>query len=242
MAFSSRLALQLKYILSLVADIFNVRIAESKGRYCTSTGLLAGSSIYPEIRTRSNLPMVARMLLHGDGSTTLLLRQITGSKIFADVLPSRIVDAREAKIFRGVLQGSEESALKVRHTRLRAAAGEIVSENFITYRERDESLLIPPPGMPFGIHTRQLGIFERRRILLIGVTCKPFGYFPAAAPARIYEIEFSNHSTVLVHEVFNPAVIRTRDVKLRRPEPNATARPPRTLNASTSLCYMEYRS
>ncbi|MGK8557466.1 hypothetical protein [Nocardia gipuzkoensis] len=168
------------------------------------------SAVYPDLAPQISLPLVTRMLLYGDGSTTVLLQQIAGSIIVADVLPSRTVDALELRVFREVFRDPAISTLRVRHTRLQDAAGKVISENLITYQEADESTLIPPHGVPFGIHIRLIGAFERRRIFVTGVTRRPFGIFPAGAAARVYEIAFSTHQHVVVHEVFNPAVVGTR--------------------------------
>ncbi|MFG3615482.1 hypothetical protein [Nocardia sp. NPDC047654] len=195
----------------------------------------AESGVYPELAPQIHLPLVTRMLLYGDGSTTLLLQQIAGSNIVADVLPSRTIETRDLGIFQDVFRDSVGGPLRVRHTRLRDAAGNIISENLITYRGADEATLIPPDGIPFGIHLRRLGAFERRRIFLTGVTCGPFGLFPAAAAARVYEIMFSTQQSVLVHEVFNPAVVGTRSVAFRRPGPPVVARALRASGASPGL-------
>jgi hypothetical protein len=193
------------------------------------------STVYPELAPQIHLPLVTRMLLYGDGSTTLLLQQIAGTNIVADVLPTRTIEAGELRIFREIFHDSAIGTLRVRHTRLRDAAGNVISENLITYREVDEPTLIPPDGVPFGIHIRRLGAFERRRIFVTGVTCHPFGLFPAAAAARVYEIEFSTHQSVLVHEVFNPALVGTRNSDHRRSTPIVVARALRGSGAGTGL-------
>lgn len=195
----------------------------------------AASTVYPELAPQIHLPLVTRMLLYGDGATTLLLQQIAGSNIVADVLPSRTIEAGELRIFREVFRDPAIGTLRVRHTRLQDSEGNVISENLITYREADEPTLIPPDGVPFGIHIRRLGVFERRRIFVTGVTCHPFGLFPAAAAARVYEIEFSTHQSVLVHEVFNPALVDTRNPDHRRSTSVVFARALRASGAGTGL-------
>ncbi|MGW4326441.1 hypothetical protein ACWEKR_11185 [Nocardia sp. NPDC004573] len=206
------------------------------GRTAGSTTFpAAASAVYPQLTPEIHLPLTTRMLLYGDGSTTLLLQQIAGSTIAADVLPSRTIDADELRFSCSVFDDPAISTLRVRHTRLRDVAGNVLSENLITYREADESTLIPPDGVPFGIHIRRLGAFERRRIFATGVTCHPFGLFPAAAAARVYEIVFSTQQSVLVHEVFNPAVVGTRTRGHRRSTPIVMARTLRTSGVGTGL-------
>ncbi|MFI6173267.1 hypothetical protein ACIBCN_41265 [Nocardia sp. NPDC051052] len=94
--------------------------------------------------------------------------------------------------------------LGIRRSRLRDDTAAVVSENIVTFRLRDRDLLIPKGDIPFGLHTRNLGLLERRQILVAGVTTDSFGLLPTGSPGRIYEIEFSNRARVLVHEVFNP--------------------------------------
>lgn len=148
------------------------------------------------------------MLLHNDGSTTVLLQALVDSPLSAEVLPeldarSITADEHVPRVF--AVHGRRD--LAVRRSRLRDTTGAVVSENTITFRVNDRDLLMPPAEVPFGLHTRQLGLFERRRILGVGVTAEPFGLLPAGASGRIYEIEFSNRARVLVHEVFNPQFV-----------------------------------
>lgn len=168
------------------------------------------SAVYPDLAPQIQFPLITRMLLYGDGSTTVLLQQIAGTRIVAEVLPVRTVVDHGHRLHREVFPGVAPTTLRLRHTRLRNEEGGVISENIITYRDSDERALIPPNGIPFGIHIRRLGAFERRRIFDTGITRTSFGLLPEAAAARAYEIAFSTKQRVLVHEVFNPAVIPTR--------------------------------
>jgi 3-deoxy-7-phosphoheptulonate synthase len=164
---------------------------------------------YPEFAPSStSVPSETRMMLNNDGSTTVLLQSLLGSSLAAEVLPEVAVasirpSAHLAEVF-GI-----EADLGVRRSRLRDEAGTVVSENVITFHGRDRGRLIPGGTTPFGLHTRCLGLFERRRILGAGVTADRFGLLPAGSPGRVYEIEFSNRAKVLVHEVFNPRFVAT---------------------------------
>ncbi|MGW7410354.1 3-deoxy-7-phosphoheptulonate synthase [Streptomyces sp. NPDC054833] len=156
------------------------------------------------------MPSPTRMMLHNEGSTTVLLQSLVGSALSAQVLPDMDIGSLPpsghlAKVFDAV----PHSDLGIRHSRLRDSAGAVVSENLITFRRRDRDHVIPSGDTPFGLHTRQLGLFERRRIFAVGVTTDRFGMLPAGSPGRVYEIAFSNRVTVLVHEVFNPRFLAT---------------------------------
>ena len=170
---------------------------------------------YPEFASPPvTVPSATRMMLNNDGSTTVLLQSLLGSSLAAEVLPevglaSVLPSAHVAEVF------GPEDELGVRRSRLRDEAGAVVSENVITFHGRDRGHLIPSGRTPFGLHTRCLGLFERRRILGTGLTTGRFGLLPAGSPGRVYEIEFSNRAKVLVHEVFNPRFVAT-DVPGRR--------------------------
>jgi hypothetical protein len=95
----------------------------------------------------------------------------------------------------------------VRHSRLCDRAGHIVSENLIVYRKADRATIIPAGDTPFGLHIRQLGLYERRHILCAGITHDEFGLIPRSAPGRIYELGLSSGQRVLIHEAFNPRIV-----------------------------------
>lgn len=159
---------------------------------------------YPEFTVPSALPRAARMLLDNDGSTTLLLQSLVGSALCAEVLAQTRGDAPHPSDHVVRTFGADPRTLVgVRRSRLRDRTGRAVSENVITFHDRDGAALIPTGTTPFGLHVRDLGLFERRRILEAGVTTDRFGLLPAGSPGRVYEIEFSNEARVLVHEVFN---------------------------------------
>jgi 3-deoxy-7-phosphoheptulonate synthase len=163
---------------------------------------------YPEFASPAAVPSTTRMMLSNDGSTTVLLQSLLGSEVSAEVLPEVDADAvppvaHLVKVFGTQARGE----LRIRRSRLRDGAGAVVSENVITFHARDRDLLIPDGRIPFGLHVRCLGLFERRRILGAGVTTDRFGHLPAGSPGRAYEIEFSNRARVLVHEVFNPGLL-----------------------------------
>lgn len=168
---------------------------------------LPGPRVYPEFMPYLDFPLITRMLLYGDGSTTVSLQQITGSRIVADVLPSFAAGANVHPRFSDVFASTDPHDLCIRHTILRDESGSVVSENLITYRAADEDTLIPPAGAPFGMHTRRLGLYERRRLFDSGVTRDSFGLLPRASVGRCYEIAFSSLQRVLVHEVFNPDLL-----------------------------------
>lgn len=169
-------------------------------------------AFYPEFTITPDMPPSTRMLLDNDGSTTVLLRSLVGSAPSVEVLPEaraetlfpdgRAVDGRVADVF-----GTDGHDLGIRRSRLRDARGAVISENIITFRLRDGDSLIPGDTTPFGLHTRNLGLFERRRILVAGITLGSFGLLPAGSPGRVYEIEFSSRTRVLVHEIFNPRFV-----------------------------------
>jgi hypothetical protein len=169
-----------------------------------------GSQQYPALEWCSDLPMLTKLMLAADGSTTLLLEALSGSQIIADPLlprsqPIPINDCPEVhKVFGNC------SALAVRRSSLRDGTGMIVSENLITYKRVDRGTLIPADGTPFGPYVRNLGLFERRRIFRAGVTCATFGTLPAQSAGRVYEISFLTGQRVLVHEVFSPNLVPTR--------------------------------
>ncbi|MFF9404725.1 3-deoxy-7-phosphoheptulonate synthase [Streptomyces anandii] len=156
------------------------------------------------------MPSPTRMMLHNEGSTTVLLQSLVGSALSAEVLPDvtagpQPASGHVAEVFGAV----PHTALGIRHSRLRDSTGAVVSENLITFRHSDREHVIPGGDTPFGLHTRRLGLYERRRIFSAGVTTDRFGMLPAGSPGRAYEIAFSNRVTVLVHEVFNPRFVAT---------------------------------
>lgn len=163
---------------------------------------------YPQFTSTPQIPTTARMLLENDGSTTVLLQCLVGSALSAEVLPTTETDSAALPAHAATVFGAPEpDGLGIRRTRLRDEAGAVVSENVITFRARDRDLLIPRDRTPFGLHTRNLGLFERRRIFGVGAVTGSFGLLPAGSPGRVYEIEFSNRARVLVHEVFNPRFV-----------------------------------
>ncbi|MFF4961379.1 hypothetical protein [Streptomyces sp. NPDC001222] len=107
--------------------------------------------------------------------------------------------------------------LRIRRSRLRDRTGAVVSENLIAFRQAYAAHVIPHGDTPFGLHTRGLGLYERRRIFATGLTVERFGLLPAGAPGRAYEIAFSNHAAVLVHEVFKPHFVNTTTEAGTRP-------------------------
>ncbi|MEU0795294.1 3-deoxy-7-phosphoheptulonate synthase [Amycolatopsis sp. NPDC005961] len=172
---------------------------------------------YPEFASPAAVPPATRMLLNNDGSTTVLLQSLLGSSLAAEVLPEVAVASVKPSAQLAAVFGRESAdELGVRRSRLRDEAGAVVSENAITFLDRDRGHLMPSGKTPFGLHTRCLGLYERRRLLVAGVTTGRFGLLPAGSPGRVYEIEFSNRAKVLVHEVFNPRFVAT-DAPGRRP-------------------------
>lgn len=160
---------------------------------------------YPEFAPRAGLSTATRMMLDNDGSTTLLLQSLVGTALNAEVLTEPLTGTVPPPAHLTTVFGDISfEDLGLRRSRLRDETGAVVSENVITYVDRDRGSLIPEGTTPFGLHTRQLGLFERRRILGTGVTTAGFGLLPAGSPGRVYEIEFSNQARVLIHEVFNP--------------------------------------
>lgn len=164
---------------------------------------------YPELTPYADLPLLTRLILGADGSTTLLLQTLVASKLSAESVPEDAASTQSE----GCAERSEvfdhQENLAVRRSRLRDREGMIVSENLITYRSADSDVLIPRDATPFGVHTRRLGLFERRRIFQSGVTKSAFGAMPAGSAGRAYEILFSAGLRVLVHEIFNPSVLPT---------------------------------
>ncbi|WP_216899719.1 hypothetical protein [Nocardia alni] len=164
---------------------------------------------YPELVRSVDLSVMTRVMLEGDGSTTLMLQTLIGSKLRAETLPSEAdcVSDRVSVYLSAVFRGDEYPDLAIRRSRLFDGFDNLVSENIIVYRRSDRDVLIPRDDTPFGVHTRDSGMYERRRMLAHGVTGKRFGMLPEGAPGRAYEIEFSSGEKVLVNEVFNPGVI-----------------------------------
>lgn len=167
--------------------------------------------IYPKLEAWPNMPLAARMMLEGDGSTTLMLQILLGSRLQAEPVNSDNVgvEAADSTCLPMVFAPHEHSDLGVRRARLRDHKGDLVSENLIVYRNADLGTLIPTDGTPFGVHTRRLGLYERRRIFCHGITRSEFGLIPMRAPGRVYEIRFSPEQRVLVHEAINPTVVST---------------------------------
>ncbi|MFE2926665.1 3-deoxy-7-phosphoheptulonate synthase [Streptomyces goshikiensis] len=192
------------------------------------------------------------MMLRNEGSTTVLLQSLMDSPLFAEVLPGPDpADLRTSGHLTDVFGAAPHADLRIRRSRLRDRTGAVVSENLITFRQADAVHVIPRGDTPFGLHTRSLGLYERRRILASGLTVERFGLLPADAPGRAYEIAFSNDATVLVHEVFNPQFVTTTteagtrsgtglpDHQPRWPDPRETARVRRVLAHADPLVPIE---
>ncbi|MDQ1646732.1 MAG: 3-deoxy-7-phosphoheptulonate synthase [Cryptosporangiaceae bacterium] len=162
---------------------------------------------YPEFVSSTHVPSAARMMLTNDGSTTVLLQSMLGSALSAEVLPEIDIASIRTSVHLAEVFGPEiRDELGVRRSRLRDESGTVVSENVITFRDGDRDRLIPSGETPFGLHTRGLGLYERRRILGGGLTIDSFGLLPIGSPGKVYEIEFSNRAKVLIYEVFNPRI------------------------------------
>ncbi|MFE3669586.1 3-deoxy-7-phosphoheptulonate synthase [Streptomyces goshikiensis] len=209
-------------------------------------------SAYPVFAEPPSLPSATRMMLRNEGSTTVLLQSLMDSPLFAEVLPGPDpADLRTSGHLTDVFGAAPHADLRIRRSRLRDRTGAVVSENLITFRQADAVHVIPRGDTPFGLHTRSLGLYERRRILASGLTVERFGLLPADAPGRAYEIAFSNDATVLVHEVFNPQFVTTTteagtrsgtglpDHQPRWPDPRETARVRRVLAHADPLVPME---
>ncbi|MFD6934721.1 3-deoxy-7-phosphoheptulonate synthase [Streptomyces goshikiensis] len=209
-------------------------------------------SAYPVFAEPPSLPSATRMMLRNEGSTTVLLQSLMDSPLFAEVLPGPDpADLRTSGHLTDVFGAGPHADLRIRRSRLRDRTGAVVSENLITFRQADAAHVIPRGDTPFGLHTRSLGLYERRRILASGLTVERFGLLPADAPGRAYEIAFSNDATVLVHEVFNPQFVTTTteagtrsraglpDHQPRWPDPRETARVRRVLAHADPLVPME---
>lgn len=167
-------------------------------------------SAYPEFAEPPALPSATRMMLRNEGSTTVLLQSLVDSPLTAEVLPGPDpATLRTPGHLSDVFGSSPHTDLRIRRSRLRDRTGAVISENLITFRSVDAPRVIPSGNTPFGLHTRSRGLYERRRILATGLTTERFGLLPAGSPGRAYEIAFSNHATVLVHEVFNPRFVTT---------------------------------
>ncbi|MEV7581229.1 3-deoxy-7-phosphoheptulonate synthase [Streptomyces erythrochromogenes] len=167
-------------------------------------------STYPAFAEPPSLPSATRMMLCNEGSTTVLLQSLMDSSLFAEVLPGPDPAAlQDSAHVTDVFGTGPHPDLRIRRSRLRDRTGAVVSENLITFRRGDAAHVIPRGATPFGLHTRRLGLYERRRILATGLTVEAFGLLPADAPGRAYEIAFSNDVVVLVHEVFNPRFVTT---------------------------------
>lgn len=208
-------------------------------------------SAYPEFAEPPALPSATRMMLRNEGSTTVLLQSLMDSPLSAEVLPGPDPDAQPTSgHLTDVFGAGPHPDLRIRRSRLRDRTGAVVSENLITFRQADAAHVIPRGDIPFGLHTRSLGLYERRRILATGLTVGRFGLIPAGSPGRAYEIAFSNHATVLVHEVFNPRFVTTTneagtrpptglpDHQPRWPDPRETARARRILAHADPLVPM----
>ncbi|BAJ27630.1 MULTISPECIES: 3-deoxy-7-phosphoheptulonate synthase [Kitasatospora] len=191
------------------------------------------------------------MMLRNEGSTTVLLQSLMDSPLSAEVLPDLDPAAvRASGHLAEVFGPGPHPDLRIRRSRLRDRAGTVVSENLITFRETDAAHVIPRDDTPFGLHTHGLGLYERRRIFAAGLTVERFGLFPAGAPGRVYEIAFSDRTTVLVHEVFNPRLVSTAagagappvtapaDHQPRWPDPRETVRVRRVLAHADPLVPM----
>ncbi|MFI9504208.1 hypothetical protein [Nocardia sp. NPDC052566] len=166
-----------------------------------------GNEGYPILLSRTDLPLLTRLALTSDGSTTLLLRALAGTDVWAETVPvPRSSDLHHRTTDIRAVFGREDR-IAVRRSRLRDSRGTMLSENVITFRDTDRDTLIPADNTPFGLHTRRLGMFDRRRIFRIGVTHDVFGALPAFSAGRVYEITFSTGQQVLVHEVFAPDIL-----------------------------------
>lgn len=166
-------------------------------------------SIYPELNGGSDLPVGTRMMLAGDGSTTLMLQLLVGSELHVELVApdDDVTDDDVSDYVASVFCANEFFDLAIRHSRLFDRYHDLISENIIVYRNSDRNALMPVDDTPFGVHTRNLGLYERRRVIAYGVTSDRFGLLPSAAPGRVYEIGFSSGRHVLVHEVFNPRFV-----------------------------------
>ncbi|MBF6132016.1 hypothetical protein IU501_03250 [Nocardia otitidiscaviarum] len=189
-------------------------------------GDVVESQPYPTLDPCSDFPLLTKLILVADGSTTLLLQVLAGSAISAEALPTRTAAIDDCPEAREVFGGDEPLAM--RRSRLRDRTGAIVSENLITYRQRDRGALIPAEGVPFGLHTRRMGLYERRRVFRAGVTRSSFGALPARSAGRVYEIAFSTEQRVLVHEVFEPGLLPIQSDSFDRTAVPRTGRPGRT--------------
>ncbi|NUS44642.1 MAG: hypothetical protein HOQ24_13265 [Mycobacteriaceae bacterium] len=163
---------------------------------------------YPYIREPRALPLPTTLLLHNDGSTTKLLQTLVGGPIRVSERRHRIVATdqlpRDLRTFEFL---ADTTDVVVRRTSLSGPGGVVVSDNLITCRVVD-ARLFPPGDLPFGLHTRSLGLYERRRLHRAGVVRSDrFSGTPQLAACRCYSIDFSDGHTVLVHETFNPAAV-----------------------------------
>ena len=158
----------------------------------------------------STLPIITRMLLHADGSTTRLLEALVGQRLSVEVLDQRTVaSATLSPAVRTALRCADDDPMIVRRSRL-SAAGAPVSMNSVVITGSDAELtaLLAQQRIPIGRSLAAAGRHLGRTVLATGRGAWPDDEHGEAVPCAYKESVLVDHTAAAVaylHERFNPA-------------------------------------
>lgn len=151
-----------------------------------------------------------RMLLAGDGSTTVLLEALTGSRLSVrvDAQGENTSDHLSAQI-RAALELPAGARVLERRSCLVTPAQEVVSINLVVLDEMARHRVGEPDTLvPIGCQLRDRRISQHREHISSGVAPWPGGGAQAVDSAyKEYVIHYANGGRVYVHEHFSPQLV-----------------------------------
>jgi hypothetical protein len=151
------------------------------------------------------------MLLASDGSTTLLLQALTGSRLSLEVPHQSESAAAELPAeVRTAIGAAPHDKVVVRHSELRTEAGDVVSRNLVVApqgRPGAAHRLLDDRSTPLGFGLIALGLSQSRRLVASGLD----RWEPDAAGApcsfKSYVLAEGGVPSMYIHERFNPVFV-----------------------------------
>ncbi|MFK8850643.1 hypothetical protein [Streptomyces sp. Ac-502] len=155
------------------------------------------------------LPSATRILLTGDGATTVMLEALLDVPLRVRVVEQRVVDtAAVPPAIRRALAAERMPRLLERLSELVDPAGRPVSRNRVVSAVAATGQLPPPTDpTPLGVRLREERRAQHRELLCCGVGHAPEAPHFGRCAFKEYVIRSPDRYPVYVAERFNPAVV-----------------------------------
>lgn len=156
------------------------------------------------------MPSSTRMLLAGDGSTTVLLEALVGTRLRVRVASQQLVPfTRIPKSIREALAADGVSCFVERRSELHSSKNVVVSRNrVISVHSGFEAHFPAHDTKPIGHRLREERLPQAREMLASGVTLASAEFDSRSCAFKEYVINSPSRSPLYVAETFNPDVVR----------------------------------